>query len=252
MKSLLRHVAGFDSTEEDPAQWITTKLGKHYEAAFTLASQYLGFPLVEHMDEVGAEAMWSAANVNAVQQRIIRKHLKFHFGKRIFLPTKVFKDDRLHYSVETFYGCYKYYQNGDKMQKPEKCPFWTHDSSEVVCNELTKLLDYSTSDDISSRLSSICCTRCTIVAGADQGQGAWQSWIKISTESGERIRECMATDSTYDPKMSYLISQVAHIACKKDNYEILSNTVAERLSSGYEKLQASALVFIKPRWNNQK
>jgi hypothetical protein len=27
---------------------------------------------------------------------------------------------------------------------------------------------------------------------------------------------------------------------------LLSNTVAERLSSGYENLQASALVFIKP------
>jgi hypothetical protein len=246
LKSLLHHVAGSDSTEEDAAQWITTQIGKNYEAAFTLASQDLGFPLVQSMDEVSAEAMWSAANVNIVQQRIIRKHLKFHFGKRIFLPTKVFRDDRMQYNVETFYDCYKYYKNGDKMQKPEKCPFWTRDSSEIVCKELTKLLDYSLSNDVSSRLSSICSTRCTIVAGADQGQGAWRSWIKISTDSGEKIREQMATNSSYDPKTSYIISQVAHITCKKDNYEILSNTVAQRLSTGYEKLQASSLVFIKP------
>jgi len=244
MKSLLNHIAGPDSME-DAAQWITTYLGKHYEASFTLASEDLGFPLVERMDEVSAEAMWSAANVNVVQQRIIRKHLKFCFGNRIFLPSKVFKDDRTHYNVETYYGFYKFYRNGDKMQKPEKCPFWTRDSSEVVCKELTKLLDYS-SNEVSTKLSSICSTSCTIIAGADQGQGAWRSWIKISTESGERIREQMATDSNYDPKTSYLISQVAHITCKKDNYEILSNTVAERLSSGYEKLQTSALVFIKP------
>jgi len=52
----------------------------------------------------------------------------------------------------------------------------------------------------------------------------------------------MATDQNYDPKSSYLISQVAHITCKKDNYEIFSNTVAEKLS----KLQSSALVFVKP------
>jgi len=43
-----------------------------------------------------------------------------------------------------------------------------------------------------------------------------------------------------------LISQVAHITCKKNNYEILSNTVAEKLSAGYEKLHSSALVFLKP------
>jgi hypothetical protein len=66
---------------------IQQKKMLHYEAAFSLASQYLGFPLVERKDEVSAEAMWSAANVNVVQQQIIQKHLKSHFGKIIFLPT---------------------------------------------------------------------------------------------------------------------------------------------------------------------
>jgi len=64
------------------------------------------------------------------------------------------------------------------------------------------------------------------------GQGAWRSWIKIKSGSGEKVWQTMATDQNYDPKSSYLISQVAHIMCKKDNYEILSNTVAEKLSTG--------------------
>lgn len=55
----------------------------------------------------------------------------------------------------------------------------------------------------------------------------------------------MAADKDYDPKMSYIVSQVAHISCKKDTYEILFNTVTDRLSAGYEKLQSSALVFVK-------
>jgi hypothetical protein len=137
--------------------------------------------------------------VNIVQQQIIHKHLKFHFGKRIFLPAKVFKDNRVHYNVETFYDCYKYYRDNNIMQKPEKCLYLTRDASEIVCKELTKLLDYTNSNELFSRLSSICNTICTIVAGADQGQGAWQSWIKISTESGEKVRQTMATDQNYDP-----------------------------------------------------
>jgi hypothetical protein len=118
------------------------------------------------------------------------------------------------------------------MQKPEKCPYWTRDASKIVCKELNNLLDYTNSNEPFSRLSSTCNSSCTIVAGADQGQGAWRSWIKIKSGSGEKVWQTMATDQNYDPKSSYLISQVAHIMCKKDNYEILSNTVAEKLSTG--------------------
>ncbi len=56
----------------------------------------------------------------------------------------------------------------------------------------------------------------TIIVGADQGQGAWRSWLKINTMSAKEIREQMGKDDLYDPKTSYLITQVAHITCKKD------------------------------------
>jgi hypothetical protein len=69
-------------------------LGKRYDASFILASEALGLPLVQRLDEASMEAMWSDANINVVQQRIIRKHLKFHFGKRLFLPQKKLKEDR--------------------------------------------------------------------------------------------------------------------------------------------------------------
>jgi hypothetical protein len=69
------------------------------------------------MDEVSTKAMWSAANVNNVQQRIISKHLKFHFSKRILLPSEGFKDNRVHYIVGTFYDCYKYYWKGAEARE---------------------------------------------------------------------------------------------------------------------------------------
>ena len=46
----------------------------------------------------------------------------------------------------------------------------------------------------------------------------------------------MATDENFDFKSIYIIAQVAHIPCKNDHHEILSNTISERLSEGYEKL----------------
>ena len=74
------------------------------------ASKAFGVPLVQQMDSASAEAMWSDANINVVQQRIIRRHLRHHFGKRLFIPQNVFQEDREHYSVKTHYDCYKYYK----------------------------------------------------------------------------------------------------------------------------------------------
>lgn len=247
VESMLDHLVGKGqkNDKEDAAEWMITYLGKRYDTAFTLASEALRTPVVQRLDEASAEAMWSDANINVVQQRIIRKHLKYHFGSRLFIPQKIFKENREYYNVPTNYNCFKYYKDGDKLQKPEKCPYWTCDPSAVVSKEVTKLLDYTEQNFRASRLSSIANTTCTIVAGADQGQGAWRSWIKISTESGQQIREKMAADSDYDAKTSYIVSQVAHITCKKDHHEILAATVSENLSSGYEKLQSSCLVFIQ-------
>ena len=45
------------------------------------------------------------------------------------------------YPIPTFYGEYKFYKNDELMQKPEKYPYWYHDASIVVLNELTRVLD---------------------------------------------------------------------------------------------------------------
>jgi hypothetical protein len=86
---------------------------------------------------------------------------------------------------------------------------------------------------------------CTLVSGADQGQGAWCSWMKISTMSSTEVRNAMAIDPSFDPKKCYLIAQVAHIVCRKDHHEILSETVSNDLSTVHETLQALSLIFIR-------
>ncbi len=110
--------------------------GKKYEASYTLASESLGNPLVQQMSETKAEAMWADANVNVTQQRIIKRHLRHQFGKRLFIADRKLSYDCNYYSVPTRYGEYKYVKDGDTSQKPDKCSFWSRDASLVVQKEL--------------------------------------------------------------------------------------------------------------------
>ncbi len=105
---MLDHLAGTGLDKDDAAEWLSYYLGKKYDAAYTLASEALGLPLVERLDDASAQAMWSDANINVTQQRIIKKHLRFHFGKRLFIPKQQIGIDCDNYYVPTSYGEYKY------------------------------------------------------------------------------------------------------------------------------------------------
>ena len=132
IESILDHVAGGDCDADDAAEWLCYYLGKRHDASFTLASESLGYPLVQRMNEAAAEAMWADANINITQQRIIKRHLHYQFGKRIFIAGNKMSSESDYYSVPTRYRKHKHYKDGDKSQKPEKCSFWSRDASLVV------------------------------------------------------------------------------------------------------------------------
>ena len=76
IEKMLEHMsASADTDKEDAAQWLAYYIGRKTDASFMLACDGLGIPLVEQMDDAGAEAMWSEANVNITQQRIVKRHL---------------------------------------------------------------------------------------------------------------------------------------------------------------------------------
>jgi hypothetical protein len=95
------------------------------------------------MSEAAAETMWADANINITQQRIIKRYLRYQFGKRFFIAENKISLECDYYSVPTRYGEYKHYKDGNKSQKPEKCSFWSRDASQVVKKELERLLDYT-------------------------------------------------------------------------------------------------------------
>ena len=85
VESMLDHLAGDNCDKDDAAEWLCYYIGKRHDAAFTLASESLGYPLVQRMDEAAAEAMWADANINTTQQRIVKRH---YFGKGIVIAEK--------------------------------------------------------------------------------------------------------------------------------------------------------------------
>jgi hypothetical protein len=137
LEALMDHVAGgnIECNREDAAQWLACYIGEKYDGSFTLACESLGLHIMQHLDAASTLAMWSDANINYTQQRIIKKHLRLHLGKHLFLPDTRIESDNLHYSVLTSYGQYKYYKGGNTAIKPERCSYWYRDPSIVVAND---------------------------------------------------------------------------------------------------------------------
>jgi hypothetical protein len=101
-----------------------------------------------------------------------KKHLRLHFGKRIFIPDSTLSSDHEQYYVPTYYNECRYYKNGDKMQKPERCQYWCQDPSVVVSKEISRMSDYTDSNFITCKFSSLLSSdSCSLIAGANQGQG---------------------------------------------------------------------------------
>jgi hypothetical protein len=88
IESMLEHIVVDSSDLADAAEWICYYIGKRHDTSLTLASETLGYPLVQRMDGAAAEAMWADANINISQQCIIKRHLRYCIGKRIFVAEK--------------------------------------------------------------------------------------------------------------------------------------------------------------------
>lgn len=54
IESMLNHIAGEGFDEEDAAEWLAFYVGERHDASFTLASDNLGIPLIEQMNEASA------------------------------------------------------------------------------------------------------------------------------------------------------------------------------------------------------
>ncbi len=67
MIEILEHLAGGDCDKDDAAEWLSYYLGKKHDGALTAS------------------------------EALIQKHLRVHFGKRLFITEKIFNADLQRY-----------------------------------------------------------------------------------------------------------------------------------------------------------
>ncbi len=90
MESLL---CGICNNEEEAAEWMMHFLGKKYENKFIEVAVHLGLLLPSKvMDAESACAMWEEANCPYKSQRVILRHLKNFFGRRITVPERFLRE----------------------------------------------------------------------------------------------------------------------------------------------------------------
>jgi hypothetical protein len=105
------------------------------------------------------------------------------------------------------------------------------------------MFDYTSPNLVNSIFSSLLSSdSCALIPGADQrargmalmDKNCYYEWREVN----------------FDIKSSDIIAQVAQMSCKK--IIILSSTVSDRLSEGYEKLSSHRMIFVKPSYENMK
>jgi hypothetical protein len=83
--------------------------------------------------------------------------------------------------------------------------------------------------------------------GADHGQGALRSHMKVYTRSPEycHIYNSQAKEKIHRAdKCGYSILNNTHMDCKNDHPSVLEYTVAKDIDFGYESLMVSQMVFV--------
>jgi hypothetical protein len=60
--------------------------------------------LVYLLDDANTQAIWSDANINVMQECLIKEHFSSHFGQHIFLPHQAIINDSHNYYPELLWG----------------------------------------------------------------------------------------------------------------------------------------------------
>ncbi len=70
-----------------------------HNAAYTVASESIGIPLMQWLGAINVTAMGCDAYINITKQRKFKRHSRIRFGNRLFMPDEVFSNDLEHYYI---------------------------------------------------------------------------------------------------------------------------------------------------------
>ena len=258
-QKLLNHIGGGNDEEStnEGAYLVSRHLCKEYETSMLLALKEHGMPVLEKMDKVTAGAMWSDAQVTLYQRRKILKYMRYSFGSKVMIPETNIQNMGSGY-VKPDFGIY-YFRKGTTV-KPEKCQYWTRCLPDLLLLSTKHLLEESGKR---SEISSACKNHnlplspfvtgrnklgWELIVGADHGKGSWRSVIKVYhtdytfRRAQEDARKICWTDRRMEDERGYFLLRNGHIDCKKDNEEILRNTVMPNMREDFTKIMNSRMV----------
>jgi len=190
-------------------------LGKKYENKFMEVAVHLGLLLLPSkvMDAEAACAMWEEANGPYKSQRVILRHLKNSFGRRITVPERYIReleDGALHpISVEG-----------------KEVFFWYKKIDEVVAHRVKLELQFHGKNFAEQ------CDHVDVVFGGDHGARRFRAVVQVIFRSKNNA----------NVPTSSITLQVGHINAAKDTYEVLEGTVARELNEGLWRIVDKVLV----------
>ena len=257
---LLKHLGGDTDQESanEGAYLISRELCKEYETSTLLAVKEHGIPILEKMDEVTAGAMWCDAQVTIYQQRKILKYMRHSFGSKVIIPQSKVQEIGSGY-VRPEFGIY--YFRKTATTKPERCNYWTRCLPQLLQQSTQQLLEEHGGKRL---VKSTTCKNhplkayqigtkvgWELIVGADHGKGAWRSVVKVYySDYEERRAQAEAskicwTDRRMDDEHGYFLLRNGHVDCRKDNEEILRNTVMRKMHEDFTKLLNSRMIAVK-------
>jgi hypothetical protein len=184
MDSLL---SGIAENKEEAAEWVMHFLGKKYENKFMEVAVHLGLLLLPSkvMDAEAACAMWEEANGPYKSQRVILRHLKNSFGRRITVPERYIReleDGALHpISVEG-----------------KEVFFWYKKIDEVVAHRVKLELQFHGKNFAEQ------CDHVDVVFGGDHGARQFRAVVQVIFRS-KKMRMLQRAPSHYNLGISMLL-----------------------------------------------
>jgi hypothetical protein len=183
------------ASRDDAARWIMTYLGMKFPTEFVKAASEIGMPI--HGKKMSAErafAMWSDANINTTQQRIVNQHFAAFFGHRFTVPECEIR------------------KLGLSFVEPKTATV-EHENSKLTFSygDLDTVIEKHVADKLQHN-KEFKYDKIDVVVGGDYGQGAFRAGVKIifwSTENGES-------------KKHSSVLNIGSIECKKDSYSVLA------------------------------
>jgi hypothetical protein len=195
--------ASNNDNEEVAARWLMQHLGYCYNDCFVEVACKLGLLLPpKEMDAETAAAMWEEANVPVRAQRIILRHIKKAFGRRITVPERKLKEleDGALPPI-----------SGSVNIGNDTIDFWYKRINDVICHRIQTELTHG--QDFIKQFDSL-----DVVLGCDHGARRFRAELRLifrNQNNAHSVSLC-----------------VGSINCAKDTRAILEATIGKHLDDG--------------------